>query len=317
MSEIPDIEEVDALIRSNWDLGPFQLRPFHKTPRLFQLAAGDRGYFVRINFDREALDASGIVDFVSHLGQSGCRVPHILLGKSGSTCASIGGAVVSIESVLPGEECSSDRMDVLGAVGQLLAQIHNEAVAYSPRPCEKRACRPYVEQMLQGALNLAADGPHRQPIERLRIHIQSEHSRKLETEIPFTITHGDVCARNVLVHGDQIFFTDFYVPFVPPLIDVAMTRTKWLLGEAAGSDRPLTLSEIGLILRGYLNGRSVTDEERFVFGVLASSYYANRLTRDVRILEQKSSSVQDAYGIHDAISSLADSIDNLDAIWPN
>ena len=307
----PDIKSVHAVIQSDWDLGTFQLRPFHKTVRLFRLIAeGDR-YFVRINFDREALDAAGIVEFVRHLGQSDCGVPRILPAKSGASCAPIGEAVVSIESVLPGEECSSDRLDVLEAVGHCLAQIHAEAISYAARPCEKRACRPYVQRMLQGALNLAANGPHKRPIEQLRAHLQSDHARKLDTEIPFTVTHGDVCARNVLVHRDQVSFTDFYVPFAPPLIDVAMTRTKWLLGEAAASDRPLTLSEVGRIVRGYLNGRSVTDEEQFVFGVLASSYYAKRFARDAQILERKSTLVQSAYDIHNAISSLVDSIDEI------
>ena len=187
---------------------------------------------------------------------------------------------------------------------------------FSVRPAEKRQSRLYIDRMLRNALHKATNGPNKRAIERLRDRLYNSRGNELDAEIPFTVTHGDVCARNVLVHGKQVAFTDFFVPFAPALTDVVMPRTKWLLGESGRQDRLLTFREIGQLLRGYVEARTVTDEERSTFGVVSAAYYAKRFTEDAQILRRKPRDIQKAYAIDDAIASLSESVDVLDSLWP-
>lgn len=313
---IPEIDCVEGVIRTHWDLKPCQLHFVPGTKRLFRLTSKGDTYFVRINFDRESLGAADIVSFVHYLHQAGCHVPQIYAPKCDSLCASLDDVVVSVESALPGKECSSDRLDILEEVGFRLGQIHQAAMSFSVRPAEKRQSHSYVDRMLRGALRQATNGPNRRVIEELRDRLYNSRGNELDAEIPFTITHGDVCARNVLVHGKQIAFTDFYVPFAPALTDVVMPKTKWLLGESGRRERPLTFCEIGQLLRGYVGARTVTDEERSTFGVISVAYYAKRFTEDARILRRKPQYVQEAYATDNAIASLSESVDILDSLWP-
>ena len=313
---IPEIDRVEGVIRTHWDLKPCQLHFVPGTKRLFRLTSKGDTYFVRINFDRESLGAADIVSFVHYLHQAGCHVPQIYAPKCDSLCASLDDVVVSVESALPGKECSSDRLDILEEVGFRLGQIHQAAMSFSVRPAEKRQSYSYVDRMLRGALRQATNGPNRRVIEELRDRLYNSRGNELDAEIPFTITHGDVCARNVLVHGKQIAFTDFYVPFAPALTDVVMPKTKWLLGESGRRERPLTFCEIGQLLRGYVGARTVTDEERSTFGVISVAYYAKRFTEDARILRRKPQYVQEAYATDNAIASLSESVDILDSLWP-
>ncbi len=313
---IPEIDRVEGVIRTHWDLKPCQLHFVPGTKRLFRLTSKGDTYFVRINFDRESLGAADIVSFVHYLHQAGCHVPQIYAPKCDSLCASLDDVVVSVESALPGKECSSDRLDILEEVGFRLGQIHQAAMSFSVRPAEKRQSYSYVDSMLRGALRQATNGPNRRVIEELRDRLYNSRGNELDAEIPFTITHGDVCARNVLVHGKQIAFTDFYVPFAPSLTDVVMPKTKWLLGESGRRERPLTFCEIGQLLRGYVGARTVTDEERSTFGVISVAYYAKRFTEDARILRRKPQYVQEAYATDNAIASLSESVDILDSLWP-
>lgn len=316
MDTIPEIDRVEDAIRKHWDMKPFQLHFVPGTKRLFRLTSKGDTYFVRINFDREALHAADIVSFVHYLHEAGCHVPQIYASKCDSLCASLDDVVVSVESALPGKECSSDRLDILEEVGFRLGQIHQAAMNFSVRPVEKRPTRSYVDRMLRNALYKATNGSNRRAIEELRDRLYNNHRNELDAEIPFIITHGDVCARNVLVHGKQVAFTDFFVPFAPALTDVVMPMTKWLLGESGRRDRPLTFCEIGQLLRGYAETRTVTDEERSTFGVVSAAYYAKRFIDDAQILRRKPRYIQEAYAINDAIASLSESVDVLDSLWP-
>ncbi len=313
---IPEIDRVEDAIRAHWDLKPFQLHFVPRTKRLFRLTSKDDIYFVRINFNRESLGAADIVSFVHYLHQAGCHVPQIYAPKCDSLCVSLDDVVVSIESALPGKECNSDRLDILEEVGFRLGQIHQAAMSFSVRPVEKRPSRPYIDRMLRDALRQATNGPNRRAIEELCDRLYNNRRNELDAEIPFIITHGDVCARNVLVHGEEVAFTDFYAPFEPALTDVVMPRTKWLMGESERQDRLLTFCEIGQLLRGYVKARTVTDEERSTFGVVSVAYYAKRFTSDAQILKQKPRYIQEAYAIDDAIASLSESVDVLDSLWP-
>lgn len=317
MDTIPEIDRVEGVIREHWDLKPFQLHFVPGTKRLFRLTSKGDTYFVRINFDRESLGAAGIVSFVHYLHQAGCHVPQIYASKCDSLCASLDDVVVSVESALPGKECNSDRLDILEEVGFRLGQIHQAAMSFSVRPAEKRPSRSYVDRMLRGALRKATNGPNRRALEQLRDRLYTSRGNELDAEIPFTITHGDVCARNVLVYGKQVAFTDFFVPFAPALTDVVMPRTKWLIGESERRDRPLTFCEIGQLLKGYVEARTVTDEERSTFSVVSMAYYAKRFIDDAQILRRKPRYIQEAYAIDDAIASLSESVDVLNSLWPN
>lgn len=61
MDTIPEIDRVEGVIRVHWDLKPFQLHFVPGTKRLFRLTSKDATCFVRINFDRESLSATDIL----------------------------------------------------------------------------------------------------------------------------------------------------------------------------------------------------------------------------------------------------------------
>ncbi len=277
MDKIPPKERIQEALRSAWQFDG-SLIPVPGTIRLFSFKKNGSTLFARLNWARGQLCAEEVVEFVNHLSTNEAPVPQIVPTLSGDLCIAIGDAVVlSVETDLGGEPCSSRHLHRLGAVGRGLAKIHLASEKFEKSKMRKIDLTDYVEVRLRRALSRSLPGDLRDSIKTLQTELQTTYKHLTRTSVRWMTTHGDVWGPNVHTDGEKVGFTDVYCSFAPATVDLVMVQHRWLMKDLTGG-RSLLEKEMLDFLRGYLSERPLSVEDRKPFGVVWAVYYADKLS---------------------------------------
>lgn len=311
---IPKVEDILKALDAHWELRPEKIEPVPTTIRLFRIKVDSKGFMVRVNFDRGKLSADEVVEFVDYLGKAGCPVPRIIPTADGNLCAVVQDATISVESELPGVECSSTRLDTLYAVGEGLAKIHLASEQFPRSPAQLSPLFDYVCPKLDRAGSRKLTEDEKEAISKLHRRLTEEYIDCLKIPVCWITTHGDVRGRNILVDGDTVGFTDIYSSFAPALADLVMVKDKWLTGDPAGNGRPLELEEVKPLLESYASLRPLSQEDRKTFGMIWAAWSADQFTYFAEDINRVGDPRRDAWDFHGQILRLPDLIERAEQL---
>ena len=277
MDQIPPKERIQEALRSAWQFDG-SLIPVPRTVRLNSFKKNGVTFFARLNWARGQLCAEEVVEFVNHLSKNDAPVPQIVPTVSGELCLTIGdGVVLSMETDLGGEPCSSRHLHRLGAVGRGLAKIHLASEKFEKCRMRKIDLTAYVKARLRRALSRSLPGDLCDAIKTLQTELQTTYKHLTRTSVRWMATHGDVWGPNVHTDGEKVGFTDFCSSFAPATEDLVMVQHRWLMNDLTGG-RSLLEKEMLDFLRGYLSERPLSVEDRETFGVVWAVYHADKLS---------------------------------------
>lgn len=278
MSDLPSIDEVRELLSAHWRIEPRYVSAWPKSARLF-LVEGHG--FARVGFPRGGLTAAQLVEMVDTLHSTGCAVPAIVPTSTGELSVALEEASLSLERVVPGNECSASNLEILPQVGREIGRIHAATYENEPVPGCVSTLGEWIDQTLEKAQSWATEWDHGDEVRNFRSTIDMTHR---DMKARFGLTHGDPRSPNVLASGDILGFVDFNCTFEPQLSDVVKIRNKWLMNGEVEHERPLTSAEIATVLRGYHETGPLTEEEIESFPVIWAVEQSWRLAQDLRIV---------------------------------
>ena len=289
VDQIPPKEKIQEALRSAWQFDG-SLIPVPGTGRLFSFKKNGATFFARLNWARGQFCPEEVVEFLNHLSTNDAPVPQIVPTLSGDLCIMIGDAVVlSVETDLGGEPCSSRHLHRLGAVGRGLAKIHLVSEKFEKSRMQKKDLTGFVEVRLRRALSSSLHGDLRDAIKTLQTELQTTYEHLTRTSVRWMTTHGDVWGPNVHTDGEKVGFTDLCNSFAPATVDLVMVQHRWLMNDLTGG-RSLLKKEMLDFLRGYLSERPLSVGDRETFGVVWAAYYADQLSHYI----EKPGTVRDA-----------------------
>ena len=146
MVQIPPKESIQETLLSAWQFDG-TLTPVPSTKRLFSFRQDRSKFFARLNWARGQLSAEEVVEFVDHLGKSSAPVPRIVPTPLGDLCVAVGDDVVlSVETDLGGQPCSSRHLYLLGEVGRGLARIHQASEKFGKTGMREMDLSDYIRE---------------------------------------------------------------------------------------------------------------------------------------------------------------------------
>ena len=303
MDQIPPKGRIQEALRSAWQFDG-SLIPVPGTKRLFSFKKNGSMLFARLNWARGQLRAEEVVEFVNHLSTNDAPVPQIVPTLSGELCVAIGAAVVlSVETDLGGEPCSSRDLHRLDEVGHGLAKIHLASEKFENSRMRKIDLAEYVKVRLRRALSRSLPGDLHDSIKTLQTELQTTYKNLARTSVRWMTTHGDVWGPNVHTNGEKVGFTDIYSSFAPATVDLVMVQHRWLMNDLTGG-RSLSEKEMLDFLRGYLSERPLSVGDRKTFGVVWAVYYADKLSHYIEEPGRVNSSVLSRYDFKGQIRRL-------------
>ncbi|MBT5055500.1 MAG: phosphotransferase [Gemmatimonadetes bacterium] len=280
MSELPPTETIFETVSRHWHVPAETITPWPSSKRIFQVK--DLG-LVRVNFPRGGLSAREMVALVEELGQAQCAVAGLIRTQTGDLSVDVGESAVSIERLVPGQECASASLALMRRVGRELGRIHSELATFHHQPGATRSLGEWVQTTLQKAEALASQWGHGEAVRDLRAQLGGTPET---LSARFGLTHGDVRGPNVLDDGDQLCFVDFNCKFEPQLADVVKMRTKWLRADQIDDGRTLSVGELAEVLFGYQQTRPLSTEDVSSFPIVWAVEQAWRLAQDLKVTHQ-------------------------------
>ena len=222
---IPPTARIQEAFRAAWEWS--SLTPDPRTLRLFSFEHAGSMLFARLNWAIGQLSAGEVVEFVDHLSRNNAPVPQIVPTRSGDLCVVVGDAVVlSVETDLGGQPCSSEHLHLLGEVGRGLARIHLASEKFEKSGMRDVDLTNYVEDRLRSALSRSLRQDLHESIGVLQRELKTTWKHLTETSVPWLTTHGDVWGPNVHADGSRIGFTDINCLFAPATIDLASVQHR-------------------------------------------------------------------------------------------
>ncbi len=201
-------------------------------------------------------------DLMAHLAEGGLPCPRPVSGSgSGKTPIELAGKPALVVSFLPGAQNTNPTEEQAGAVGEMLARLHQTATDFSRsrgNSMGPAAWREMADKIASGARDVAPDLLHlfAEELDYLEAH----WPRGLPSELPVGIIHGDFFPDNLLWEGGAISgVIDFYFACKEALAyDLAVTLNAWCFNPAGEFDE----SRAGAIVAGYEAIRPLTAEEK-------------------------------------------------------